>query len=155
VAAPSVATNDAVLMTLPATVLEEPGDSGLAAEIDAREVHFLHALPDVEVGDEDRVILGRRDAGVVETHVEAAEAVDGGVVHGIDFARFGDVGVHVESADLTCDRLPRLVAQVDDDDARALAGESACTRPADPAGGSRDDCNLAVEASHDAWLLCS
>jgi hypothetical protein len=41
------------------------GSAGLAAQVDAGQVDLLHRGATLEVGVEDRVVLGRGDAGVV------------------------------------------------------------------------------------------
>ena len=62
-------------MIEPGPLLEHVGERGLAAEVDAGQVDLLHPPPRVEVGVEDRVVLGRRDAGVVERDVDRAVGV--------------------------------------------------------------------------------
>ena len=41
-------------------------DRVLAAQVDASEVDVLHPLPGFQAGVEDRVVVRRRDAGIVE-----------------------------------------------------------------------------------------
>ena len=51
-------------------------DRGLAAEVDRGQVDLLHPAPGVEAGGEDRVVVRRGDAGVVERDVQPAVRVD-------------------------------------------------------------------------------
>ena len=75
-------------------LLEHVRQGGLAAQVDGGEVDLLHPAPRVEVGVEDRVVVGRADPGVVERDVDRAV----GVVRGPRTAAstsslLGDVGV--------------------------------------------------------------
>jgi hypothetical protein len=47
----------------------------LAAEVDGLEVDVLDALPGVHLRLQDRVVVRRGDAGVVEEDVDAAEVL--------------------------------------------------------------------------------
>ena len=58
-----------------ALLLEHVGQRGLAAQVDAGQVDLLHPPPGLEVGVEDRVVVGRADAGVVEGDVDRAVGV--------------------------------------------------------------------------------
>ena len=111
----------------------------LAAQEDRAQVDALHALPGLELGVEDgRVVVGG-DPGVVEEHVDAAEALAGLGVQGADGALVGDVG-----DDGVVDL--RRGADVDPDHPRALGAQAGARRRADAARGARDDGDLAVHA---------
>ena len=94
------------------------------------EVDVHRQVPDVFFGRDGVVVLGMQDAGVVEQHVELAEALLGGADHRLGFRGLRDVGVHVDRlaagfADLPGDRLAGLVVDVDDDDPALLRGRTA------------------------------
>ena len=55
-----------------AALLAHVRDDRLAAQVDAGQVDLLHPPPGVEAGVQDRVVVGRGDAGVVERDVDAA-----------------------------------------------------------------------------------
>jgi hypothetical protein len=120
--------------------VEQVWDAVLAAQEDAAQVDLLHALPDLERGVEHRAVVGRVDAGVVEQHVDAAEAPVRLAVHGGDGLLVADIGHdrQVHAAD---------VGQVDAHDPSALLGEAQRDIGADPAGGAGDDANLVLEAT--------
>jgi hypothetical protein len=106
------------------------GDTEATAQVDRRQVDVLDALPRVETGREDRVVVGRGDAGVVEEDVDAPEDLVGLVVHRHDALLVGDVHLDEEAVDLVGDLGAVHVIEVGDDDARALGGERrAVARP--------------------------
>ena len=151
-AAPITATNDAVLMIEPALLLEHVGQRGLAAQVDRGEVDLLHPPPRVEVGVEDRVVLGRADPGVVERDVDRAVGVLGGPEERVDLVlvRHVDVDVrrHVGPAELVRRaRAPAVVGQVADDDLGALGDEPAYGRQADARAASGDDRDPVLDPS--------
>ena len=67
-----VATNEAVLMIEPFALLLHVRDDRLQHRVDRGEVHPLDAVPRLDARDEDRVVVGRADAGVVERDVDRA-----------------------------------------------------------------------------------
>jgi hypothetical protein len=69
-------------------------DAVLAAQEDRREVDVLHPAPGLERRVEDRGVIGRRDAGVVEQHVDVAIGVARPRVRRPDLLGVGDVGLH-------------------------------------------------------------
>ena len=128
-------------------MLEQDRDRRLAAQIDAGEVHVLHSPPGVELGLEDRVVVGRRDPGVVEADVERAETLDGGRVHGGHARGLGDIGVDVEPVDFLRDGATLLVGDIGHHDVGSLSSEPDGARAADAARRARDDRYLALESS--------
>ncbi len=118
---------------------------GLAAEVDRREVDLLHLAPGVEVGVEDRVVLGWADARVVEGDVDRAVRLLGRAEERVDVLLAHDVDAHEGAADLLGD--PRAVdlVEVADDDLRALLGEPSRRGEPDARAPPGDDRDLAVE----------
>ena len=117
------------------------GQHGLAAQVDAGEVDLLHPAPGVEPGVEDRVVVGRGDAGVVEGDVDAAVRLVGlrrpspSTCSGV-----GHVAAHVEPADLLGCGAAAFVVEVGD--ARPRAPSSANRRDGrqpDAAAAAGDD----------------
>ena len=78
VAAPTSATNDATLITEPPPRSRRYGIPYLQQRIDALRVDGLDAVPRVVVGLRIESSSGRRDAGVVVEHVDAAVTLGGG-----------------------------------------------------------------------------
>ena len=78
-------------MIEPAALRHHVAQRGARAEVDALEVHVLHAVPRRQLGRLDRVVVGRRDAGVVEGDVEPAELVEDPVEERVDGCLVGDV----------------------------------------------------------------
>jgi hypothetical protein len=122
-----------------AAALDEVRDAVLAAQEDRREVDLLHPPPGPERRVEHRHVIGRRDAGVVEQHVDAPVRAGGLLVGGADRVLVGDVG-----DDRQVDGFG--LAQVDADDRRALLAEQRRGLGADAARRAGDDADLAVEA---------
>ena len=71
----------------------------LAAQVDRREVDPLHTLPRLEPGLEDGVVVGRADAGVVATDVDAAEVGGHLAVQRLHLVGGRDVGPDEHAAD--------------------------------------------------------
>ena len=127
----------------PTTLLQHVGERGLAAQVDAGEVDLLHPAPGVEVGVEDRVVVGRADPGVVERDVDRAVGVLGGPEQRVDLLLVGDVdvGVGPRVAVLGRERRAAGVVDVADDHPGALGDEALDGGQADagaPAGDHRD-----------------
>src|SRR6185369_10172640 len=99
-----------------AASLEQVGDAVLAAEIDAARVHRLHALPRVEAGLEDRVVVGGGDAGVVVEDVDAAEPLGRCGVHLLHGRLVRDIHLQGQPADLAGNLLRRCPVDVGDND---------------------------------------
>ena len=76
------------------------GDGGLAAQVDGGEVDLLDALPGLQAGGEDGVVVGRRDARVVEGDVDAAVGVVRRLEQRLDLLGVGDVDLYEDAADL-------------------------------------------------------
>ena len=92
---------------------EQMRDAVLAAEEHALEVDVLDALPGLERGVEHRRVVGRRDPGVVEEHVDPAELARARAY----MSRPACSSVTSTSSA----RSPGAGEQVDADDRRALA----------------------------------
>jgi hypothetical protein len=128
----------------------------LAAQEHAGEVDLLDPAPGVEVGVEDRVVLRRGDAGVVERDVHGAVGVLGGPEERVDLLLVGhvdlDVRREVRPAELADELVPALLGDVADDDLRPLLDEPLDGRQSDPGATSRDDGHLALDASCHVFL---
>ena len=115
-------------MIEPGALLEHVGERGLAAQVDAGQVHLLHPPPGVEVGVQDRVVLRRRDAGVVERDVDRAVGVLRGLEQRVDLLLVGhvdlDEGREVGAAELAHQLVAALLVDVADDDLGALLDEA-------------------------------
>ena len=98
----------------PLALLEHVGQRGLAAQVDAGQVDLLHPPPGVEVGVEDRVVLRRGDAGVVEGDVDRAVGVLAPSEQRVDLLLVGDVDVderrQLRAAELASTTLVRRAA---------------------------------------------
>src|SRR5918998_2309898 len=127
--------------------LQEVRDAVLAAEVDRLQVHVLDPLPGVQLRLQDRVVVRRGDAGVVEQDVDPAEAPGGLPVHGLHVFGVGDVGVDVEAVYLRGGLPARLVREVGYADARALLGEAPRGLAPDAARGPGYDGDLAFETA--------
>ncbi len=135
-------------MIEPLLLLEHVGQRRLAAQVDAGQVDLLHPAPGVEVGVEDRVVLGRGDAGVVERDVDRAVGVLRGPEQRVDLVLVGDVDVHVRrAAELGRDLGAARVVEVADDDLGALLDEPPHRRQPDAGASAGDDRDLAVQPS--------
>ncbi len=121
-------------------------DRVLAAQVDAGEVDLLDALPGVQAGGEDGVVVGRGDARVVEGDVEPAVLVDGPLEERAHRLLVGDVGLDEQAADLVGGLGPGLGVEVDADHLGALGGEPAGGGQADAAARAGDDGHPAVES---------
>ena len=133
------ATNDAVLMMDPLPLAKQVGQRELAAEIDRRQVHRLHALPGLETRLEDGVVVGGTDARVVAADVDAAEGGGHRLVEGFHLSGGGDVGLEERAADGGGRGTARLLVQVDHRHLGPLAGEALAHGPSDAAGPTRHD----------------
>jgi hypothetical protein len=71
-----------------------------AAEEDASQVGGLYPLPRLKRRGEHRGVLARRDAGVVEQHVDAAKLLTCAPVDVRDRVLIREVGAQRERADL-------------------------------------------------------
>src|SRR4029078_13353994 len=87
--------------------------------------------PGGQVGGQDGIVLGRRDAGVVERDVDTAEGVLGQLEQRVHFVRGGDVGPQIRPAQFCGDIGAADVVDVADDDLRSLGREA-------PGGGQAE-----------------
>src|SRR5215207_3933978 len=108
----------------------------LAAQIDALEIHVLDALPGFEPRLQNRVVVGRGDAGVVEEHVYAAKTLRRLAVHPLHVVGIGYVGVDVDAVYLGGRLLPLLVCQIRYADSGAFLVQASCRLAADSAGAA-------------------
>jgi hypothetical protein len=130
----------------------------LAAEEHSGQVDVEDALPDGELGVDDRLVSFEQDARVVDQHLHAAEALgDAGVERG--HARLvGDVdakrlGAATGLVDLAGDRVRPVLEDVAAGDVRSFLGEPDRARPADAAAAARDRAHPAVEPTHAPILV--
>src|SRR5919112_1745773 len=123
----------------PSASLQEVRYPILAAQVDALEVHVLDALPGFEPRLQNRVVVGWGDAGVVEEHVYAPEALGRLVVHALHVVRVGYIGVDVDAVNLGGRLFSRLVGEIRDAHAGAFFGETAGGLAADAAAAAGDD----------------
>ena len=131
----------------PPALLDHDRQHGLAAQVDAGEVDLLHLAPRLEVGVEDRVVLRRRDAGVVEGDVDGAEGLLGRGEQPVDVLLARHVGVDVGEAELLGQRLAPRVVEVADHDGGVLLEEATDRRQPDAGDTSGHDGDLAVQSS--------
>jgi hypothetical protein len=128
------------------------GDGVLAAQEHRGEVDLLHPAPHVQVGVQQGVVLGGRDARVVEGHVQAAVGLDRGVEQGDDLVLDRDVDRDEQPADLLGRGGARGFVHVAHHHPRALGGQAAGRGEADPAAAPGDDHDPILQAAH-IWLL--
>src|SRR4051794_6130586 len=115
-------------------------DPVLAAKEDRPQVDVLHALPGIEPSLQHGVVVGRRDAGVVEEHVDAPELVLGALVHPADVVLVR----HVSGQG----KIPgRALLKIGADYLRALFLEQRDRFGTDAAGRAGYDADLALQAS--------
>ena len=139
---------------------EHLAHGALAAQEEAAQADVEDDVPVVLAGLEQALRVGARDHRVVDDHVEPAvaelergrdEPVDVGAAAdvGLDEARdaagVGDQLIGRRAADVQ-----RVAADVADDDARALGGESEAERAPDPRGAAGDDDRAILESRHAA-----
>ena len=117
------------------------GNPVLATEKDAAQVGRLHPLPGLEPGLEHRRVVGRRDPGVVEQHVDPPKLLARARVHVDHLLLVGDVDLERQLAG-------RAGQHVGADDRGALASEQLSGNCADAAACAGDHANLALEP-HD------
>ena len=153
-AAPITATNEAVLTTAPPPrasrwgmpCLQHRNTAVRLTSWTCRQASRLVSSTDV---------VGRGDAGVVEQHVDAAEALGRPLVHGGHLGLVAHVRVQVQPLDLGRHLLAGLVGQVDHADPRPLGREPPGARPPDPTGRPGNDGHLALEPTDlDRPPLC-
>ena len=132
-------------------------NTGWVQQIGALEVHPDHLVPVGLLGLGEGLV--EQDAGVVDQDVGAAEILDGVVEHRLAAGDGRDVGaVGDRPAALRLDRVDHLLrhrlvaagavaraAEIVDHDRSSLAREQFGVGLTEPAAGSRDDRNLAVE----------
>ena len=111
----------------------------LAAQVHRRQVDALHALPRIESRFEDRVVVGRADAGVVAADVDPPVVAGHLGVEGFHFVGGRHIGLDEHAAHRSRHRTAGLLVEVNDGDRRTFAGEALAHRPPDPAGSSGDD----------------
>ena len=111
----------------------------LAAQVHRREVHVLHPAPHLEAGGEDRVVVGRRDARVVERHVDRAEPLERGRERWPPRRlRKRHVSAHEQAVDLGRGGGARVrFVESSDHDVRALGGKTVGGRQPDAAPAHR------------------
>ena len=149
----------------PAALAAHHGQGGLAAVHGAEVVHAHQPLVRC-----DRRVLdapAHAVAGVVDQHVQAPEALDGGGQEPADLLRLRDVGLqdqHVAAvrADLAGERVEPVEPARARRHPRALAGEGEHALPPDPGGGAGDGHDGAAQgqgagghlpAGGDSWGL--
>jgi hypothetical protein len=94
----------------------------------------------------DRVVVGGRDAGVVEGDVDGAELGGDPVEKGVDGCLVGHVHGAEDAAHLHGGARSGIRVEVGDDDGRTFGGEPPGGREADAARTSGDDRDAAGEA---------
>ena len=146
-----------MLMIEPEPPAHHRRDGVLATQEHASDVHSHHLVPRVDVGVDDRMVRLGHDPGVVVEHVEPAIGGDGVVDHRLGVGLAADV--HLDQGRLATglpdevDGLrPGRLAELGDDDLRALGGEQLGGDPAHPAAAAGDDRHLVVQ-SHGRDLL--
>lgn len=102
-----------------------------------------------EAGGEDRVVVGRGDARVVEGDVDAAVGVVRRPEQRFDLFGVGDVDPDEGAADLVGRGAARGLVDVAADDMGAFGGEPAGGGEADAAAGSGDDGGAADQSAAD------
>ena len=96
----------------PRALLAHVGQRRLAAQVDAGQVDLLHPAPGVELGVQDRVVVRRRDPGVVERDVDAAVGLLRRREQEVDLLLVGDVALDEQAVDLAPrSRGPRSVSR--------------------------------------------
>ena len=148
-AAPISATNDGGVDDRALALPPHVRDRVLAAQVDAGQVDLLDPLPGVQAGVQDRVVVGRGDAGVVERDVDPAVA-------GRPPRRTG-AATAASSAHVARRRtrrrplggglLPAAVVDVDRDHPGALGGEPPRGGQPDPAARPGDDRDPSVQST--------
>jgi hypothetical protein len=123
-------------------------DRVLAAEEDARRVDLQHALPRVQAGDEDRVVVGRRDAGVVERDVDSPVPFRHPVEERPDGLLVADVAGDELAAHLVGGGLAGLRRDVDADHLGSLGRKPSRGGQPDAAPGAGDDGDPILQTLH-------
>ena len=103
----------------------------------ALEVERDHPVPLLDRGVDDRA--EQHHPGVVDHDVESAELLRGALDGRDRLLAIGDVGLDREAADLRGQRVEPVLAPRGDGDGRALLGERARRRLADPAARAGDE----------------
>ena len=122
-------------------LVEHVGQDLLAAQEHRREVDRLDSVPSVDAGVEDRVVVRRRDASIVEGDIDAPVGVLRRREHRGDIVGVGHVGADEEAVDCRSRRLTGDGIEIADHDSGSLVGESACRGQPDtacPAGDHGD-----------------
>jgi len=127
------------------------GQGGLAAQVDAGQVDLLDPPPGLQVGVEDRVVLGRADARVVERDVDRPVGLLGGPEERVHLVLVGDVDPderrEVGPAELADQLVAAPLVDVTDHDLGALLDEPLDGRQPDARAAAGDDGDLALDAS--------
>src|SRR5258708_26374834 len=126
----------------------------LAAQVDGGQVDLLDPAQRVDSGGQDRVVVGRGDAGVIERDVDPAELGGDRVEKVAHVLLAGDVSGDEAPAHLVGSGLPGALVDVDGDDPGALRGHPAGTGQPDAAASSGDDGNPVLQALHYSSFLC-
>ena len=119
----------------------------LAAQVHRRQVDPLHALPRLEAGVEDGVVVGRADAGIVAADVDAAEVAGHFGVERLDLVGGGHVGPDEDAAHRGRHLAPGGLVEVDHGHPSPLGGEALAHGAADAAGAAGDDGDAVDEAA--------
>ena len=127
-------------------------DNSLTAKVDGGEIDLLDPSPGVKAGREYGVVLGRRNASIIESNVDAPVRLVSHAVHSLDVANVADVGADGQPVDFFGSRLGGVVVYVCYDDARAFHRQAAHRGQADTTTAAGDDRNLSFEAT--ACRLC-
>jgi hypothetical protein len=122
-------------------------DGLAAAQVDRGEVDLLHPPPRLEAGRQDRVVLGRRDARVVEGDVDGPVGLHGDSESPRHILGDGHVGLDEHTARLVRGLVARRHVDVHRHDVRALVGQPPHRRQPDAAAGARHDSRASLKPS--------
>ena len=125
------------------------GQGGLAAEVDRGEVDVLDAFPCLQTRGEDGVVVGGRDARVVEGDVDGAVGVVRRREERVDLAGVGDVDAYEGASHLLRRGQARGLVDVAADDVGPFGRQPAGGGQADAAAGAGDDGGAAGETAAD------
>ena len=128
-------------------MLEHVGQHLLAAQVHAGEVDLLDATPGIDAGLQDRIVIGRRDAGVVECDIDTAVGVLGHLEHRGDVVGTGDVGANEGATDFGRCSCTGCRLHVSDDDLGTLVGEASRGGQADATAATGDDGDASFEST--------
>ena len=120
----------------------------LRAQVHRGQVDPLHPFPRVHAGGEDRVVVGRRDARVVEGDVDASRTRRRRAGRAsVTCSSSADVDLDEQTPGLGRGLLARGGIEIGAHDARTLRGEAPSRRQTDAAARAGDHRCLAVQTS--------